>query len=141
VTMNEIMDIAASGLAAQRARMGAVASNLANMHTTRTAEGGPYRRRDPIFVAEPLRSDFGDRLAQQIRAVRVERIVADPREPLRDFDPSHPDANAEGYVLLPRVDAVSELADMLSARRSYDANLLIMRKAREMSEAALRIGR
>lgn len=139
--LGDIMDIAASGLAAQRARVAAASSNLANVHTTRTAEGGPYRRRDPVFITQPAAGPFGSSLGRAIRTVRVREIAIDSRPPNRQLDPSHPDADAEGYVSLPRVDVVSEIANVLSASRSYEANLVIIRKVREMSDAAQQIGR
>ncbi|MGH0033709.1 MAG: flagellar basal body rod protein FlgC [Myxococcota bacterium] len=140
MNLGDIVDIGVSGLVAQRARLAATASNLANAETTRTAEGGPYRRRDPVFSARAL-DPFGDRLEKRVRQVEVDRIVADTRPPTRKLDPGHPDADANGYVELPNIDPVSELANMLSARNSFEANLLILRKAREMGDAALRIGR
>ena len=140
MNLGDIVDIGVSGLVAQRARLAATASNLANAQTTRTQEGGPYRRRDPVFSARAL-EPFGDRLARRVRQVEVDRIVSDSRPPTRKLDPGHPDANADGYVELPNVDPVSELANMLSARHSFEANLLSLRKAREMGDAALRIGR
>ena len=139
--LGDIMDIAASGLAAQRARVAAASSNLANVNTTRTQEGGPYRRRDPVFVTEPAAGPFGSALGRAIRSVRVREVAVDSRAPLRRLDPGHPDADGEGYVSLPRVDVVSEIANVLSASRSYEANLVILRKVREMSQAARQIGR
>ncbi len=139
--LGDIMDIAASGLAAQRARMAAAASNLANVHTTRSAGGDAYRRRDPIFASAPISGPFGSALDHAVRGVRVRGVSVDPRPPIRRFDPGHPDADGEGFVSLPRVNVVSELANVMSASRSYEANLVIVRKVREMSEAALRIGR
>ena len=139
-TLSDVMDIAVSGLAAQRVRMATTASNLANTDTTRTAEGGPYRRRDPVFRAEPVRP-FADRLEREIRSVRVPEVVADTRPPVRHYDPGHPDADAAGYVLRPNVNPVSELANLMSASRSFEANLLIIRKTREMGDAAMQIGR
>lgn len=139
-TLSDIMDIAVGGMAAQRVRMATTASNLSNTETTRTPEGGPYRRRQPIFRAESLHP-FADRLDREVRAVRVPRIVGDTREPVLHFDPGHPDANDEGFVARPNINPVSELADLMSASRSFEANLLIVRKAREMGQAAMQIGR
>lgn len=139
--LSQITDIAVSGLLAQRMRMVVTASNLANVNTTRTAEGGAYQRRDPIFESMPVTGPFADHLQREIGAVRVPRIEADTRPgPLR-FDPGHPDANAEGFVQLPNVNPVEELSNVISASRSYEANLVTLRKAREMGEATMRIGR
>ncbi len=137
---SDITDIGVSGLVAQRARMAATASNLANAQTTRTEEGGPYRRRDPVFTSRSVDGDFGSRLSRAVRKVEVERVALDPREAITRYEPGHPDANAEGYVALPRINTVEELTNMMSASRSYQANLLILRKAREMARAALNIG-
>jgi len=141
VSLTQISDVAVSGLLAQRTRMLVTASNLANAQTTRTAEGGPYQRRDPVFAARALEGPFADRLARRLRRVEVPRVEVDPTPgPLR-FDPGHPDADAEGYVRMPNVDLVAELANLLTASRSFEADLLALKKTREMAEAALRIGR
>jgi len=139
--LSDIMDIAASGLSAQRARMTVTASNLANAETTRTPEGGPYRRRDVVFAARPLPGGFRGEIDRALRSVQVDRVIEDSRPPVTRYEPSHPDANAEGNVLLPRIEPVEEFTNMLSASRSFEANLLVLRKAREMGQAALRIGR
>ena len=139
-TLSDVMDIAVSGLAAQRVRMATTASNLANAETTRTPEGGPYRRRDPVFQAAPMQP-FADRLEREIRAVRVREVATDTRPPARHYDPGHPDADESGFVSRPNVSPVSELTNLMSASRSFEANLLIIRKAREMSDAAMQIGR
>ncbi len=142
MTLSEITDIAVSGLVAQRARMQVTASNIANSRTTRTPEGGPYQRRDPIFEAQPLKgNDFGDRLTRAVRSVRVRQIQVDSRPGPQRFDPGHPDADADGNVRLPNVNPLEELANLTSASRAFEANLAILRKSREMGEAAMRIGR
>lgn len=138
--ISEIIDIGVSGLMAQRARMAATASNLANAQTTRTPEGGPYRRRDPVFTTTAVGGPFSDRLSRAVRKVQVLRVALDRRPAMIRFDPGHPDADAQGNVAMPRVNTVEELANMMSASRSYQANLLILRKAREMARAALGIG-
>ncbi len=131
--------ISASGLTAQRTRMETIASNLANARTTRTAEGGPYRRKQPVFTAEPLAASFGDTLGAALRAVRVERIAEDPSPSLMKYEPGHPDADASGMVAYPNVDPVQEMVDMLSATRSYEANVTLVRDVREMGRSALGI--
>ena len=141
MSLSQVVDIAASGLGAQRARMTVTASNLANAESTRTAGGGPYRRRDVVFQARPLAQDFRGELARALREVRVARVVEDRRPPLTRHQPGHPDAGPDGMVRLPRVNVVEELANLLSAARSFEANLLALRKAREMGQAALQIGR
>ena len=141
MSLSRISDVAVSGLLAQRVRMLVTASNLANVQTTRTAEGGPYQRRDPVFAARPLEGPFAERLARRLRAVDVPRVRVDRTPGPVRFDPGHPDADAQGYVRMPNVDLVAELANLLSASRSFEADLFVLKKTREMGEAALRIGR
>ena len=141
MSLSQLSDIAVSGLLAQRVRMVVTASNIANASTTRTAEGGPYQRRDPVFQAKPLGGPFGSELDRAVAGVEVPRVERDPRPGPMHFDPGHPDANADGYVRMPNVDMVEEMTNLLSASRSFEANLLALRKAREMGDAALRIGR
>jgi flagellar basal-body rod protein FlgC len=131
--------IAGSGLVAQRSRMETVASNLANARTTRTPEGGPYRRLSPVFVAQPLGSAFAEQLAANLRGVRVQEIVADPSPPVLRFEPGHPDADARGFVAYPNVDPVREMVDMLSATRSYEAGVTVVRSVRDMLRTTLEI--
>ena len=137
----DIMDIAVSGLGAQRARLAATASNLANAETTRTAEGGPYRRRDPVFGASPVGGAFSSQLDRAFKRVDVDRVAIDQREPRASYEPGHPDADGAGYVRRPRIDVVVELTNMMSASRSFDANLLVIRRVRTMAQAAMQIGR
>lgn len=139
--LSDITDIAVSGLHAQRVRMTVTASNLANAETTRGIDGGPYRRRDPVFATRPIGGPFAGELERQLRAVRVSRVALDTREPVRRHEPSHPDADGSGFVAFPRVNTVEEMANIISASRSFEANLVLMRKTREMGQAALRMGR
>ncbi len=132
-------EIAAAGLSAQRARMEAVASNLANAHTTRTPEGGPYRRLLPVFSAQPMATSFGDRLGQALHVVKLARVVEDPAPPLLKFEPGHPDAGADGFVAYPNVNSMEEMVDMLSAVRSYEAGVTMITSLRDMGRAALEI--
>lgn len=135
------MEITASGLNAQRTRMNAIASNLANARTTRTEEGGPYRRQDPVFEAVPVdRSQANDPAAQHARLVRVAEIRTDPSDPRRVFDPAHPDADEAGYVELPNVDVVEEMVNMITASRAYEAGVTLMQTVKGMGDAALSIG-
>lgn len=135
------MEITASGLNAQRARMNTIASNLANARTTRTEEGGPYRRQDPVFEAVSVdRTQVNDPVAQHARLVRVAEIRSDPSDPRRVFDPSHPDADDAGYVELPNVDVVEEMVNMITASRAYEAGITLMQTVKGMGDAALSIG-
>ncbi|HEX16465.1 MAG TPA: flagellar basal body rod protein FlgC [Deltaproteobacteria bacterium] len=133
-----IMEVGASALSAQRARIEVISSNLANIHTTRTPEGGPYRRRDVVFRSEP----FGrDPSARWVQGVRVIRIVEDGRPFPVVYDPGHPDADERGFVRMPNVDLVEEITNMMLAARSYEAALKVVATAREMALRTLEIGR
>lgn len=134
------LDISASGLKAQRKRMDVIASNLANLETTRTKEGGPYRRKMVVMSTKPVK-DFNEMLTWQFEGVKVDDIVED-KSPFREiFNPSHPDADKEGYLLKPNVDLVVEMTNMLMATRVYEANLAVLRSTRGMALKALEIGR
>ena len=131
--------IGASGLSAQRVRLETLSSNLANARTTRTAEGGPYQRKLPLFSAEQVGASFADTLGRALRTVRVDRIVEDTSPPILRFEPGHPDADAAGFVAYPDVNPIEEMVDLLSATRSYEANVTVIKSVREMGAAALQI--
>lgn len=142
MSLSDVTKIARSGMEMQRARMELVASNLANAQTTRTPEGGPYRRRVPIVRATPVEgSSFEGALAQRIRGVEVSEVSLDQSPPLMKYEPSHPDADGRGYVAYPNVDPTREMVDLLSAVRSYQANINVVRSASKLKEAALNISR
>lgn len=131
--------IATAGLSAQRTRMEVVAANLANARTTRTPEGGPYRRQTPVFTAAPTGPGFGDELGRVLRSVRVERIDRDPSPPVMRYEPGHPDADDAGYVAYPNVDPVKEMVDLMAAARSYESNVTLVKSIQEMKRSALSI--
>lgn len=135
------LEISATGLTAQRTRLNVVAENLANAETTRTADGGPYRRKLVVFGAETANA-FGAALdAAQASSVTVLGIE-ESSEPVRMVhQPSHPDANAEGYVMLPNVNPLLEMVDLLAATRAYEANVTAVQAAKSMANKALEIGR
>jgi len=139
------LKISASGLSAQRLRMNVISGNLANVNTTRTIEGGPYRRRDAVFAAAPVLSTFRDTLNSEIAdkslGVKVVDIVKDKRDPRLVYDPNHPDANKLGYVALPNINVIEEMVNMLSATRSYEANVTAINASKSMALRALEIGR
>jgi flagellar basal-body rod protein FlgC len=139
------MEIISSGLAASRFRMNIVASNLANAQTTRTAEGGPYRRRDPVYQATPVSSPFAqllsDRLDAALRGVTVSQVAVDQRPPRTVYDPGHPDADPNGIVKLPNVNVVEEMVDMIMASRAYEAGVTAMQSIKSMANRALSIGK
>lgn len=139
------MRVSASGLDAQTKRMNTISSNIANSETTRTENGGPYRRKDPLLAAQTDRESFGEILQNEmdenIQGVQVQEIVEDTRAPRMVYNPGHPDANAEGYVAMPNVNPVEEMANMISASRSYEANVTALNSAKQMAQKALEIGR
>ncbi len=143
----KIFSISGSGMAAQKSRMSVVAGNLANSESTRTVDGGPYRRRDVIFQAAPPPGEFADELndiaADQERAqgVEVVGVKQSNRPPRRIFDPSHPDATSEGYVAMPDINSIEEMVDMLSAVRSYEANLSAFNSTKALIRKILDLGR
>lgn len=135
------VEAAASALAAERARIEVAVSNLANIESTRSAEGGPYRRRDVVLQTAPVDSFDGALGRATATGVRVAAIVEDTTSPRRRFEPSHPDADTEGYVALPNVDPAEEMIDMLGAARAYQANLTAINLIRDMLQRALDLGR
>jgi flagellar basal-body rod protein FlgC len=138
------IDAAASGLTAERLRMDVIANNLANVNSTRTAEGGPYRRQIVVFAPRGAAgASFGQSLAASLDAgagVRVVGIRRDDSPPKMVFDPHHPDANADGYVAMPNVNVVAEMVDMITATRAYEANVTAVNAAKSMAMKALEIG-
>ena len=142
-------DICASGMSAQRVRMDIAAENIANIDTTRTEAGGPYRRKDVMFESygagsfqEALISaSQGKGFASRNAGVRVSGIVEDDREMKRVYNPGHPDADADGYVSLPNVDLLKETVDSMSATRSYEANVTALNAMKLMAQKALEIGK
>ena len=141
------MRVSASGLDAQTKRMNTISSNIANAETTRGAGpgSGPYRRKDPVLAAQADRESFGEilqnRLDEDVQGVQVVDIAEDERPARMVYYPNHPDANADGYVAMPNVNPVEEMANMISAQRSYEANVTAMNAAKSMAQKALEIGR
>lgn len=138
------MEIAASGLGAQRTRMNVLASNLANARTTRTADGdGPYRRLDPVFRAVPVADRFSDLVrdpnARSASVVEVPEIRADDGPPQRVYEPSHPDADEDGFVELPNVNVVEEMVNMITASRAYESGVTVMQSIKSMARSAISI--
>lgn len=139
------MRVSSSGMTAQRMRMNAIASNIANVNTTHTPEGGAYRRKEVVFSSMPQQRDFGEILAgkvdNDIDRVQVVDIRPDRKGPIMKYDPSSPDANEEGYVAYPDINVMQEMVDMLQASRSYEANVSTMNTSKNMALSALEIGR
>ncbi|HTT69733.1 MAG TPA: flagellar basal body rod protein FlgC [Anaeromyxobacteraceae bacterium] len=133
------LHISASGLAAERVRVNLASSNLANAESTRGPDGKPYQRLDPVLEAVP----FGEELAAADGAapmgVQVAQVAKDPTPGRRVFDPSHPDADAKGFVTLPNVNPIHEVVNLMSASRSYDANSSALETLKTMAQRALDI--
>ncbi len=134
-----------SGLSAQRMRMNLISANLANVNTTRTPEGGPYRRKEVVFEARSQSPSFHEALqsrqGRQPAEVRAVEVFDDPRPPILKYDPGHPDADAQGYVRLPNVNMMEEMVNMISATRSYEANVTAVKASKDMALKALEIGK
>lgn len=140
-TLSSAINAAASALSAERTRVEVAISNLANSESTRGPDGQPYRRRDVILTADPA-SSFDATLGRaQATGVKVQDIVQDASPFRTRYEPGHPDADAEGFVRLPNVDAPQEMVDMLGAARAYQANLAAITLIRETVQKALEIGR
>ena len=125
--------------------MNPISGNLANANTTRTKGGGPYRRKEAIFAAQPVDPSFKkiltDRQNNQLSGVKVVRIYEDPNAPVMKYDPHHPHANDKGYVAMPNINIMEEMVNMISATRGYEANVTALKAAKDMALKALEIGR
>jgi flagellar basal-body rod protein FlgC len=137
--------ISSSGLAAQRLRMNTISSNIANINTTRTPEGGPYRRKDVVFEAMPDFRNFGEMVTvnpdEKLQRVQVTDVTVDRRAPLMKYEPNNPEANADGYVAYPNINLMEEMANMIQATRSYEANVSAIQASKDMAMSALELGR
>ena len=139
----DILKISASGLKAQRQRMEVVAGNLANVHTTKTEEGGPYRKKEVVFMSTDVSGEktFGGLLSKRIEGVKVHSIEDSNKDFQKIFDPNHPDADNEGYVLLPNVNLMEEMTDMTAATRAYEANINVLNTTKEMLIKSLELAK
>ena len=137
------LKISGSGLKAERARLNVAAMNLANVDTTRTVEGGPYKAKSVVFSAKPLENfqETLDSVNARLRKVEVVEVVEDDKPFKEVYDPSHPDANDEGIVQFPNVDVPEQMVDLINARRGYEANVTAIEAAKSMAMKALDIGR
>jgi flagellar basal-body rod protein FlgC len=131
-------------MTAQRKRIETISTNLANINTTRTSEGGPYRRRSVVFSAVHSTDNFGKQLdsalKDHVREVQVTGVVQDHEEPKMVYNPEHPDADERGYVAMPNVNLMVEMVDMISATRSYEANVASINATKGMISKAISIG-
>lgn len=137
------MNISSSALKAQSIRLNVISSNLANMDTTRTPEGGPYKKKSVLFTT--TKPDFAKELENSslkwIEGVKVERIVASPLDAKKVYDPGHPDANGDGFVEKPNISLVEEITDMMKVKGSYEANVNTIKASQRMALKALEIGK
>ena len=136
------IDISASALRAERFRMELIAQNIANVNTTRTAEGGPYKRKEAVFS-----SLYSDQMGfarsfdpTRKQGVGVANVVVDQSPPKLLYNPDHPDAGADGFVRMPNINPVSEMVNMIAASRAYEANIAAIQNYRKMADKAMSIG-
>jgi len=140
-----LMSVSASGMSAQRARAEVLAENLANADTTRTPEGGPYRRKDVVFrpapagtaYGKPFGAVFDQELNANLEGVEVAEVITDEREPEKRYIPGHPDADAAGYVAFPRVNPAEDMVDLMGASRAFQANVTAMISVKEMVQRSI----
>ncbi len=135
------LETSASGLYAQRKRMDIIASNLANIETTRTEKGGPYRRKMVVMGTKEIDQDFDKMFNSSVKGVQIEDIVEDQAPFKQVYNPSHPDADSDGYLYKPNIDLIVETTNMLMARRAFEANIAAIKATRQMIIKALEIGR
>jgi flagellar basal-body rod protein FlgC len=130
--------VSASGMAAQRTRAALLVENIANAETTRTQDGGPYRRKDVIFSTNAVASDFASELDSQLQTgVTVSAISIDQRPPEKQYSPGHPDADADGYVAMPRMNPAEDMVDLTGANRSYQANVAAISSVKDMIQKSI----
>jgi flagellar basal-body rod protein FlgC len=139
------MHISSSGLTAQRMRMNTIAANIANINTTKTPEGGPYRRKDVVFESVPEAKNFGEILTSEpdrnLQMVQVTDVAVDRGAPILKYEPDNPNADEKGYVAYPNINLMEEMTNMIQATRSYEANVSAMQATKDMALTSLEIGR
>jgi len=132
------MAISASSLTAERLRMDLISSNIANINTTRTEDGGPYKKKVAIFQEQLERKINGQNVGSGVKVAAVEEAKTPPK---MIYDPGHPDANKDGYVAMPNINIVNEMVDLISTTRAYEANVTVLNASKTMAIKALTIGR
>lgn len=135
------LSVSASGMSAQRVRAELLVENIANAETTRTSEGGPYRRKDVVFQSEDVQTPFAGVLSDQMNSssvgVTVSDIIVDQSEPEKRYLPGHPDAGPDGYVAFPKLNPAEEMVDLMGSSRSYQANVAAMTSVKEMLQRSI----
>lgn len=138
------MKISSSAVKATKKKMGAISSNIANAQTTRTAEGGPYRKKEVVYGSEPARETFGDilegEMAEKAQTVHVTDVISSDKPPILKYEPHHPDANKDGYVAYPNINPMIEMTEMLNTQRHHEANINAINVSKRMAMKALEIG-
>jgi flagellar basal-body rod protein FlgC len=136
MSLFSVLSVSASGMSAQRTRAELLAENLANAETTRTPEGGPYKRKDAVFSSaaqtSPFSAIFQTEMGSGVNGVQVTDVVEDTREPDKRYLPGHPDADKDGYVAFPRVNPAEDMVDLLGAARGYEGNVAAMTAIKDM---------
>jgi len=138
--------ISGSGMSAQRTRLNTISSNIANINTTQTPEGGPYRRKDVVFESMPDAKNFGEIITpsdnkDNFQRVQVTDVLSDTKAPLLKYEPDHPDAGPDGMVAYPNINLMEEMTNMIQASRAYEANVSALQASKDMALSALEIGR
>ncbi len=141
MSLFQSLSVSASGMSAQSSRAQIIAENLANSETTRTPDGGPYRRKDVVFETQaqssPFSSVFQQQLAPEAMGVGVNEVVEDERPPVLRFQPGHPHADAKGYVGYPHINPAEEMVDLMGASRGYQANVASFNAAKDMVQKSI----
>jgi len=141
MSLFDSIGVSASGMSAQKTRAELLVENLANAETTRTPEGGPYRRKDVVFVEDSWLASFGSQFETAIHSgstgVAVGDVVVDNRDPDRRYMPGHPDADKDGYVAFPRINPAEDMVDLIGASRSYEANVAAISIVKDMIQRSI----
>jgi flagellar basal-body rod protein FlgC len=136
MSLLSVMSVSASGMSAQRTRAELLVENLANAETTRTPDGGPYRRKDAVFTSSPQSSPFAavfqTEMGSGVNGVQVSDVIEDTSAPQKRYLPGHPDADQDGYVAFPNINPAEDMADLMSASRGFDANVAAMTAVKDM---------
>jgi flagellar basal-body rod protein FlgC len=144
MSLFSLLSVGASGMSAQRARAELLVENLANAETTRTPEGGPYRRKDVVFetttINSPFASVFNSEL-ESVGGVGVSGVIVDTSDPDRRYMPGHPDADKDGYVAFPKINTAEDMVDLMGAARSFEANVAAMSAVKDMIQRSIDLAR
>lgn len=131
-----VLKVSATALMSQRKRMNVIASNMANVHTTRTAEGGPYKRRDVVFTTEIIEAN-----PVRLEGVKVDSVIIDNKPFKIIYEPGHPDADNDGFVTMPNINILEEMVNMMTALRAYEASVSVFNMSKTMFMKTLELGR